>query len=90
MDTQTNEFNKTNKLFPSVLIAVGAAILSLLVGTVLDYIIVQVLSQFFLADCSEDCYFTHFNAIFVIVALVSVVLGIGFGLRAYRRLSERS
>ena len=89
MDTRSDQLNNTKKIASTVLAGVGVAILSLLVGTVLDYIIVQVLSQFFLADCSEDCYFTHFNAIFVIVALVSVVLGIGFGLRAYRRLSER-
>jgi len=90
MDTQPNQPNKTNKITSSVLAGVGVAILSLLVGTVLDYIIVQILSQFFLADCSEDCYFTYFNAIFVIVALVSVVLGIRFGLRTYRRIPEKS
>ena len=90
MDPQSDLPNKSKKITSSVLVGVGVAILSLLVGTVLDYIIVQILSQFFLADCSEDCYFTYFNAIFIIVALVSVVLGIGFGLRIYRRLSERS
>ena len=90
MDTQSDQPNKTSKITSSVFVGVGVAVLSLLVGTVLDYIIVQILSQFFLADCSEDCYFTYFNAIFVIVALVSVVLGIRFGLRTYRRIPEKS
>jgi len=90
MDTQSEQLNNTKKITSSVLAGVGVAILSLLVGTVLDYIIVQILSQFFLADCSEDCYFTYFNSIFVLVALASVVLGIRHGLRTYSRISEKS
>ena len=90
MDTQSDSPNKTNKIASSIFVGVGVAILSLLVGTVLDYIIVQILSQFFLADCSEDCYFTYFNFIFVLVALISVVIGIRRGLQTYRRISEKS
>ena len=90
MDTQTNESNKPNKLFPSVLTAFGAAILSLLLGTVIDYIVVQILSQFFLPGCSEDCYFAYFNSIFIVIVLLSVVIGILSGVRTYKRLSERS
>ena len=88
MDTQSDPPNKTNKIASSILVGIGVAILSLLVGTVLDYIIVQILSQFFLADCSEDCYFTYFNFIFVLVVLVCVVIGIRFGLQTYRRISK--
>jgi hypothetical protein len=90
MDTQSGQLNKTKKIASSVLAGIGVAIVSLLVGTILDYIIVQILSQFFLADCSEDCYFSYFNFIFVLVALFSVVLGIRSGLRNYRRISENS
>ena len=90
MDTQSDQLNKTKKITSSVLAGVGVAILSLLVGTVLDYIIVQILSQFFLADCSEDCYFTYFNAIFGFVTLISVVIGIRRGLQTYRHIPENS
>ena len=90
MDMQSDELNKTKKIASSVLAGIGVTILSLLVGTILDYIIVQILSQFFLADCSEDCYFSYFNFIFVLVALFSVVLGIRSGLRNYRHISEKS
>ena len=90
MDTQSDKASRANKIVSSVLAGVGFAILSLLVGIVLDYIVVQILSQYFISGCSEDCYFTYFNAIFVIVALVSVVLGIRFGLRTYRRIPEKS
>lgn len=72
MDTQTNQPDKTNKIVPSVLAGVGVAILSLLAGTILDYIVVQILSQFFLSGCSEDCYFAYFNSIFVIIALLLI------------------
>jgi len=90
MDTQTNQPNKTNKIIPSVLAGVGVAILSILVGTILDYIVVQILSQYFISGCSEDCYFAYFNSIFVVVALLSVVIGIRRGLQTYKRLSERA
>ena len=60
-------------------------ILFLLIGIVLDYLLTQGLSQFVLADCSEDCYFRYFNIIFLIVALLSVAGGILSGVRMYRR-----
>lgn len=90
MDTQTNQSNKTNKLVPSVFTGVGVTILSFIVGIILNYIVVQILSQFFISDCSEDCYFAYFNSLFVIVALLSITIGIRAGLRTYKRLSEKS
>ena len=90
MDTQTKQPNKVKKIVPSVLTGVGVAILSLLVGIVLDYILVQILSQYFISGCSEDCYFAYFNSLFALVTLISVVIGIRSGLRAYKRLSEKS
>jgi len=89
MDTQSNQPNKTNKIIPSVLAGIGVAILSLLVGTIVDYIIVQILSQYFISGCSEDCYFAYFNPLFVVVALLSVVIGVRTGLRTYKSLSEK-
>ena len=73
----------------SVLSGIGIAVLYLLVGTVLDYIVTQILSQFFLSDCSEDCYFRYFNSIFVVVAVLSLAGGIRAGIRTYKRLSEK-
>jgi hypothetical protein len=90
MDTQSDPPIKTKKIPLSILAGVGVAILSLLVGMVLDYIVVQILSQYFIPGCSEDCYFAYFNSIFVVVALLSVVIGIRRGLRTYKRLSEKS
>ncbi len=74
----------------SFLSGIAITILSVIVGTILDYILVQILSQYFLAGCSEDCYFAYFNAIFFVVALLSLVVGLVGGRRTYRRLSERS
>jgi len=76
-----------NAIVRSVLTGIGVTVLFLLVGTVLDYIVTQVLSQFFIADCSEDCYFRYFNTFFIVVALISVAVGIRSGVRMYRRLS---
>lgn len=90
MDTQTKQPIKANMIVPSVLAGVGVAILSLLVGIVLDYIVVQILSQYFISGCSEDCYFAYFNSIFAVVAPLSIVIGIRRGLRTYKRLSEKS
>ena len=90
MDTQSHQTDKTNKIASSVLAGIGVAILSLLAGTILDYIIVQILSQFFLSGCSEDCYFTYFNALFVVVAILSIGVGIRSGFRIYRRTPEKS
>ena len=89
MDTQSNQPNKTNKIIPSVLAGIGVAILFLLVGTIVDYIIVQILSQYFISGCSEDCYFAYFNPLFVVVALLSVVIGVRTGLQTYKSLSEK-
>ena len=89
MDTRSNQPNKTNKIIQSVLAGIGVAILSLLVGTIVDYIIVQILSQYFISGCSEDCYFAYFNPLFVVVALLSVVIGVRTGLRTYKSLSEK-
>lgn len=79
---------KGKMIFQSVLTGIGIAVLFLLIGTVLDYVITQILSQFFIANCSEDCYFRYFNAIFIFVALLSVAGGVFSGIRSYKRLSE--
>lgn len=49
MDTQ----NKTQNIFRSILSGVGIAGLRLVIGAVLDYAVTQILSQFFIANCSE-------------------------------------
>jgi len=79
---------KGNATIRSALTGIGITILFLLLGTVLDYIVTQVLSQFIIADCSEDCYFRYFNTFFAIVALVSIAAGLRSGFRTYRRLSR--
>jgi len=79
--------NKNQNIVRSILSGVGVAVLCLLIGAVLDYGITQVLSQFFIADCSEDCYFRIFNSIFVGVAVVSLAGGLRAGLRASKRSS---
>jgi len=84
METQ----NKGTIILRSVLAVVGTTVLYLLIGTILDYIITQITSQFVIADCSEDCYFRYFNTIFIIIALLSVAGGLRSGLRAYKRLSQ--
>ena len=84
MDTQSDKASRANKIASSVLAGVGFAILSLLVGIVLDYIVVQILSQYFISGCSEDCYFGYFNSIFVHIALLSVLIGVRAGLRNYK------
>ncbi len=78
---------KGNVTIRSVLTGIGVTILFLLLGTVLDYIVTQVLSQFIIADCSEDCYFRYFNSFFAIVAFVSVAAGLRSGFHTYRRLN---
>ena len=90
MNPLPSQQSKINVVVLSLLSGIGIAILSLLIGTILDYIVVQVLSQYFLSNCSEDCYFAYFNAIFFIIALLSVFLGIAVGMRTYKRQSERS
>ena len=80
--------NKGNVIIRSVLTGTGIAILYLLVGTFLDYLVTQVLSQFVLVNCLEDCYFKYFNMIFFFVALLSIAGGVRSGVRTYRRLAE--
>ena len=79
--------NKTNNILLSVLSGIGMTILFLLIGLVLDYAITQILSQFFIPGCSEDCYFNIFNAVFIAVVALSAAGGIRAGLRTYKRLS---
>jgi hypothetical protein len=88
MNTQTNYQGKSKIIVLSILSGVGMIVLSLIVGTILDYVIVQIFSQYFLTDCSEDCYFAYFNAIFFVVVLLSLFAGFATGRRTYRRLSE--
>jgi hypothetical protein len=90
MDTHANQQNKSRHLILSVLSGVGITILFLVIGTILDYIVVQILSQYFLSDCFEDCYFAYFNAIFFVIALLSLIAGITSGFRTYKRRSEGS
>ena len=90
MNNQTIPHNQTKTVSLSLLSGIGIFILSLIIGTVLDYIIVQILSQYVLSNCSEECYFAYFNAIFFVVVLISLVVGFLGGRRTYRRLSERS
>ena len=81
--------NKTTNIVLSVLSGIGVAVLYLLLGTLLDYGLTQILSQYFIPDCSEDCYFRYFNAIFIVAAFLSVAGGIRAGMRTYKRSSEK-
>ena len=87
METQKD---KGSALMRSLLTGIGITVLYLLIGTVLDYIVTQVLSQSFIANCSEGCYFRVFDAIFILVVSISVAGGIRSGVRAYKRRSERA
>jgi hypothetical protein len=80
--------NKTN-IVQSILAGVRAAILCLLLGTVLDYVLTQILSQYIIRDCSEDCYFRYFNAIFLVVAFLSIAGGLRAAMRTYKRSSQK-
>lgn len=79
--------SKGSPLIRSGLTGIGVTVLFLLAGTVLDYAVTQLLSQFIIADCSEDCYFRLFNTFFAIVALISLAAGVRSGLRSYKRLT---
>lgn len=79
---------KGSLIVRSVLTGIGMMILFLLLGTVLDYLVTQALSQFFIPNCSENCYFDLFNSIFVIIVLISLAVGVRSGVRTYRRLSN--
>ena len=81
--------NKTKNIVRGVLSGIGVAILYLLLGTLLDYGLTQILSQYFIPDCSEDCYFRYFNAIFIVAAFLSVAGGIRAGMRTYKRSSGK-
>jgi hypothetical protein len=81
--------NKTKNIVWGVLSGIGIAGLYLLLGMILDYGLTQILSQYFIPNCSEDCYFKYFNAIFIAVALLSVAGGVWAGMRAYKRSSEK-
>jgi hypothetical protein len=81
--------NKMNAVFRGVLSGTGIALLLLLIGTFADYILTQAISQFFIADCSEDCYFRIFNSIFALVVLISIAGGARTGMCTYRRLAEK-
>jgi hypothetical protein len=73
----------------SVITGLAITVLYLIIGTVLDYGITQVVSQFFLTGCSEDCYFRIFNSIFVVVVILSVIGGVYAGWRSYKHSSEK-
>ncbi len=73
----------------SIITGLAITVLYLIIGTVLDYGITQVVSQFFLTGCSEDCYFRIFNSIFVVVVILSVLGGAYAGWRSYKRSSEK-
>jgi hypothetical protein len=81
--------NKTTNIVQSILSGIGVVVLYLLLGTILDYGLTQILSQYFIPDCSEDCYFKYFNALFIIVALLSVAGGIRAGMNVYKRSAEK-
>jgi hypothetical protein len=71
----------------SILAGLGTALLILLIGIPLDYSITQFLSQVLIEGCSEDCYFRIFNSIFVVMALLSIGLGLRAAMRTYKRLT---
>ena len=81
--------NKTKNIVQSVFSGIGVVVLYLLLSTVLDYALTQVLSQYFIRGCSEDCYFKYFNAIFIIVAILSVIGGVRAGVHAHKRSAEK-
>jgi hypothetical protein len=78
---------KTPNIVRSVIWGLAVGIFYLVIGTVLDYIATQTVSQFFLTNCSEDCYFKIFNFIFVLVAVLSIAGGLLRGISVYKRLA---
>ena len=89
MEVTQQSSHKTKNIVRGVLSGIGMAVLYLLLGTLFDYVLTQILSQYFIPGCSEDCYFKYFNALFIVVALLSVTGGIRAGMRAYKRSSEK-
>ncbi|MBE0670738.1 MAG: hypothetical protein IH588_09135 [Anaerolineales bacterium] len=86
MTEQKIEFqSKVMGIVKGMFSAIGIAILYLIIGVALDYALTQIISQYFIRECSEDCYFELFNAIFFAVAVMSVAGGIYAGIRIHRR-----
>lgn len=85
METKTN----TGGVVRSALSGVSATILFVILGVVLDYVLTQTISQYFLRTCSEDCYFQLFNAIFIVVVILSVSGGVYTAVRIYKRTSGK-
>jgi hypothetical protein len=81
--------DKRKSIVQSSLSAIGFMVLYILLGTILDYAVTQILSEYFIPNCSEDCYFGYFNAIFLVVITLSVVGGAQAGVRTYRRSFEK-
>jgi hypothetical protein len=81
--------NKTKNIVRGVLSGIGITGLYLLLGMIFDYGLTQILSQYFIPNCSEDCYFKYFNALFIAIALLSLAGGIRTGVRAYKRSFEK-
>ena len=79
------EANKSYIFLRSVLMGIGMMIVYLVVGVVLDYGVTQLLSQFIIHDCSENCYFNYFNIFFGIVIVLSILGGVRYGRRLYKR-----
>lgn len=82
------EAKQVNIIVRSGLTGIVVTFVYLAVGLVLDYAITQLLSQYIITDCSEDCYFRYFNIIFAVVAVFSLMGGIRNGMHSYHRLSE--
>ena len=81
--------NKRKNIVQGTLSAIGFMVLYVLLGTILDYAVTQILSEYFIPNCSEDCYFGYFNALFLVVITLSVVGGAQAGVRTYRRSFEK-
>jgi len=84
------EAKQVNIILRSGLTGIVVTFVYLAVGLVLDYAITQLLSQYIITDCSEDCYFRYFNIIFAVMAVFSLMGGIRSGMRSYHRLSENN
>ena len=80
--------DERKSIVQSSLSAIGFMVLYILLGTILDYAVTQILSEYFIPNCSEHCYFGYFNAIFLVVIALSVVGGAWAGVRTYRRSFE--
>lgn len=89
MNQDKQSQDRSGSSLRGLLTGIGTAVVYLLLGVVIDYGITQLLSQYVIPNCSEDCYFTYFNAIFVLVVIASLAGGIRAGVRAYRRPALR-